>query len=61
LRQKAEGNQQLTPQHLVKKPLPRIYAQTIIRIRMPGHIIAQVWLCSAFISVSTDADTVLLV
>jgi hypothetical protein len=41
LRQKAEGNQQLTPQHLVKKPLPRVYAQTIIRIRMPGYLIAQ--------------------
>lgn len=41
LRQKAEGNQQLTPQHLVKKALPRVYAQTIIRIRMPGYLIAQ--------------------
>jgi len=41
LRQKAEGNQQLTPQHLVKKPMPRIYAQTILRIRMPGYLIAQ--------------------
>lgn len=41
LRQKAEGNQQLTPQHLIKKPPPRVYAQTIIRIRMPGYLIAQ--------------------
>jgi hypothetical protein len=42
MRQKAEGSQQLTPQHLVKKPLPRIYSQTIIRIRVPGYLIVQV-------------------
>ena len=42
MRQKAEGNQQLMPQTLVKKAPPRVYAQTIIRIRMPGHFIVQV-------------------
>ena len=42
MRQKAEGNQQLMPKHLVKKPPPRVYAQTIIRIRMPGQLIVQV-------------------
>lgn len=41
MRQKAEGNQQLMPQTLVKKVPPRVYAQTIIRIRMPGHFIVQ--------------------
>jgi hypothetical protein len=42
MRQKAEGNQQLMPKHLVKKPPPHVYAQTIIRIRMPGQLIVQV-------------------
>ena len=42
MRQKAEGHQQLMPQTLVKKAPPRVYAQTIIRIRMPGHFIVQV-------------------
>jgi hypothetical protein len=42
MRQKAQGHQQLMPKHLVKSPPPRVYAQTIIRIRMPGQLIIQV-------------------
>jgi hypothetical protein len=38
----------------VKKAPPRVYAQTIIRIRMPGHFIVQVGAEWVFVSVLID-------